>query len=74
MIKVLRHGHAPYAIKCDNCECIFSFESDDIQFNGNQRDWAEWVTCPECMKDVIIDSRSKYRVPEILKVYGLTLK
>lgn len=58
MIKVIKHGHAQYKITCHYCECIFSFEDEDIRNNGCQRDWVEWITCPECGKDNDIKNRS----------------
>ena len=48
MIKVIKHGHAQYKMTCKYCECVFTFEDSDIENNGSQRDWEEWVTCPEC--------------------------
>ena len=44
MIKVIKHGHAQYKMTCKYCECIFTFEDSDIENNGSQRDWEEWVT------------------------------
>ena len=48
MIKVVKHGHAPYIMTCKNCECVFTFEDSDIQNNGCQWDWEEYIYCPEC--------------------------
>ena len=50
MIKVIKHGHEQYRATCKYCECIFSFEDEDIQNSGCQWDWYEWITCPECHK------------------------
>ena len=33
MIKVIKHGHAPYQMTCKNCECVFTFEDSDIKNN-----------------------------------------
>lgn len=44
MIKVIKHGHAQYKMTCRYCECVFTFEDSDIENNGSQRDWEEWVT------------------------------
>lgn len=60
MIKVIRHGHEQYRMTCKYCECLFSFEDSDIQNNGSQRDWSEWIVCPECHRHNEITKRSKY--------------
>lgn len=59
MIKVIKHGHAQYELTCKFCECVFTFEDEDIENSGCQWDWAEWVVCPECNRQNEIYSRSK---------------
>lgn len=61
MIKIIKHGHAQYRMTCEYCECIFTFEDSDIQTDGNQRDWTEWIDCPECKRRNYIRQRDRYR-------------
>lgn len=61
MIKVVKHGHAPYRMTCRNCECVFTFEDSDIKNNGCQWDYCEYIYCPECRTQNDISSRDKYR-------------
>jgi len=61
MIKIIKHGHAQYKATCKYCECIFSFEDSDIQNNGCQWDWCEWIICPECHRQNDISSRSAFK-------------
>ena len=61
MIKIIKHGHAQYKATCKYCECIFSFEDQDIQNNGCQWDWCEWVICPECHRQTEISNRSAFK-------------
>ena len=61
MIKIIKHGHAQYKMKCEYCECIFTFEDSDIHVSGDQRDWCEWIDCPECHRSLTIISREKYK-------------
>lgn len=57
MIKILRHGHAQYKMTCKYCECVFTFEDSDIECNNNQRDYSEWIFCPECGRANYISNR-----------------
>lgn len=59
MIKVIKHGHAQYKLTCEFCECIFTFEDSDIKNNGCQRDWSEFIACPECGRNNEIHSRKQ---------------
>lgn len=59
MIKVIKHGHPQYKLTCKFCECVFTFDGEDIRNNGCQWDWAEWIVCPECNRQNEIYSRSK---------------
>ncbi len=63
MITILKHGHAQYCATCEKCECVFTFEDSDIANSGDQRDWCEWVVCPECNHQITIAHRGlfKYR-------------
>lgn len=61
MIKVVKHGHAPYMMTCKNCECVFTFEDSDIKNNGCQWDWEEYIYCPECKQQNTIHSRKDYK-------------
>lgn len=61
MITVVKHGHAQYQLTCKFCECIFTFEDEDIRNNGCQRDWSEWVVCPECNRQNEIYDRNKIK-------------
>lgn len=61
MIKVIKHGHAQYKMTCKYCECVFTFEDSDIENNGSQRDWEEWVTCPECHWHNELTTRSAFK-------------
>lgn len=61
MIKIIKHGHAQYKATCKYCECIFSFEDEDIQNSGCQWDWYEWVTCPECHRTNELSSRNAFK-------------
>lgn len=61
MIKIIKHGHAPYRGVCKSCECIFTFDDDDIKNNGGQKDYYEYIPCPDCGKENIINARYKYR-------------
>ena len=61
MIKIIKHGHEQYRMICKYCECLFSFEDEDIQNNGSQRDWEEWIVCPECKRHNTIDGRSAFK-------------
>ena len=61
MIKVIKHGHEQYRATCKYCECVFSFEDEDIRNNGSQRDWEEWITCPECNRKNEIPNRSAFK-------------
>lgn len=60
MIKIIKHGHEQYRMTCKYCECLFSFEDEDIKDNGNQRDYEEWINCPECGRDNNIPIRSRF--------------
>lgn len=62
MIKVVKHGHAPYQMICNHCECVFTFEDEDIKNNGCQRDYEEYIYCPECKVRLIIHNRFNYRL------------
>ena len=48
MIKVIKHGHAQYVMTCEKCECVFTYEDEDIESNNCQFDYCQWITCPEC--------------------------
>ena len=61
MIKILKHGHAQYKMTCKYCECVFTFEDVDIHNNASQRDWREWVNCPDCSKSNDIPNRSTFK-------------
>jgi len=61
MIKIIKHGHEQYRMTCKYCECLFSFEDEDIHNNGSQRDWEEWVVCPECKRNNMIKDRSIFQ-------------
>lgn len=61
MIKVIKSGHAQYKMTCKYCECIFSFEDNDIENTGCQWDWSEWIVCPECHRENEIVTRSAYK-------------
>lgn len=43
-----------YQGKCPNCGCVFSYNSDDIQWEEERISFYEWeklykfVNCPEC--------------------------
>ena len=65
MVKVIKHGHEQYRMTCRFCECIFSFEDADIKTSGDQRDWCEWIYCPECKRLNDIERRETYRVKYI---------
>ena len=61
MIKVIKHGHAQYRMTCKYCECVFTFEDSDIENNGCQWDWSQWITCPECHRDNDIENKSVFK-------------
>jgi len=61
MIKVIKHGHAQYKITCKYCECVFTFDDSDIENNGCQWDWEEWVTCPECHMQNELTAKSAFK-------------
>ena len=61
MITILKHGHAQYCMTCSKCECVFTFEDSDIKNNGCQRDWSEWITCPECGHKNTINNRASFK-------------
>ena len=52
MIKVLEHGIRK--VTCPNCKAKLQYEQEDVisekRLNGKQ-----WIVCPDCGKDVIID-------------------
>lgn len=48
MIKIIKHGHAPYQMTCKNCECVFTFEDYDIRTNKCQWGNEKYIYCPEC--------------------------
>jgi len=60
MIKIIKHGHEQYRMTCKYCECLFSFEDEDIKSNGSQRDYEEWINCPECGRNNNISIRSRF--------------
>ena len=66
MIKVVKHGHAPYQMTCKYCGCVFIFEDSDIQNNHCQWDYAEYIYCPECKYQNIIHSRGDYQTSKIV--------
>ena len=37
MIKIIKHGHEQYRTTCEYCECVFSFEDEDIQSSSRGR-------------------------------------
>lgn len=53
MIKIIKPGKLKVA-KCKYCECEFSYEKEDVHYTG-QRDEYNYVTCPCCMKMVIVE-------------------
>lgn len=64
MIKIIKHGHVQYRMTCEFCDCLFSFEDSDIKFSGNQRDWIEYIECPECGHEIDIVNRAFYKFKE----------
>lgn len=61
MKQIIKHGHAQYRITCPFCECIFTFEDEDIEDNGCQWDYEEWLICPECGRPITILSRQEHK-------------
>ena len=39
-------------------------EDSDIKFSGNQRDWIEYIECPECGHEIDIVNRAFYKFKE----------
>jgi hypothetical protein len=66
MIKVVKHGHAPYQMTCKYCECVFIFADSDIQNNHCQWDYEVFIYCPECKYQNIIHSRGDYQTSKIV--------
>lgn len=49
MIKIIKHGIYNNKIKCCCCDCIFTFEKEDVVTNRtNTQEWVGVVKCPEC--------------------------
>ena len=46
MIKIIKPGKIR-VITCPTCKCVFSYESEDIEW-GDQRDPYKEVVCPCC--------------------------
>ena len=65
MITIIKHGHAQYNLTCKFCECVFTFEDEDIENNGSLRDWSEWIVCPECNRQNEIYSREKIKTSSL---------
>ena len=41
-----------YRLTCSHCDCIFEFQGSEIIKNNNQRDYDEYVICPNCGKNI----------------------
>lgn len=54
MITVLKHGKPRYQMTCDTCECVFTFEEEDIQNKEFSPEFFPWIKCPECQTKLYI--------------------
>lgn len=58
MIKIIKDGNKPtterivYQTMCNNCNCIFEFEIEDIKGRERHLDGAIFIDCPCCKKEV----------------------
>lgn len=54
MIKIIEKGRIVHRIRCDECNCLFSFEAEDVEwekkYDNHGSYSADWynVTCPYC--------------------------
>lgn len=54
MIKVIKHGKIRKC-ECHKCECVFTFEKDDIKnSNLGRNEYYDYVKCPDCGEDIEI--------------------
>lgn len=68
MRKVVEHGllwqqdHFPRYTKCPNCECIFTFEREDVKDEEDAIFYPtyHYVKCPECYC-ICRDNESEWR-------------
>lgn len=57
---VIKHGNKyieSATTTCDDCDCVFSFNNDDIEraYGPNNYEYATFVCCPECKEKNYID-------------------
>ncbi len=51
--------------KCDNCECQFYFEGDDIEIGYPNREKKEYyIFCPGCNEKAILSEEQVERLPK----------
>ena len=68
MIKIIKEGKRQVK-ECPNCGCIFSYENEDIKgySSSSSKDGIsisyycskEYIKCPQCNSEVIIDFKEK---------------
>ena len=61
MIEIIKHGRPRDKVTCNCCSCIFSFDERDIQNNGCQYDWIEYIKCPDCGNKIILHRGSPFK-------------
>ena len=60
MIKIIEPG-TRRIIKCAECGCKFSYESEDIENDGLLTNnlvflGKTWVVCPQCGKEIVLST------------------
>ena len=56
-IKIIKEPTKVFVVECEQCECIFSYEEEDL---GSIEYVIPFVKCPYCGKPVSHLSRKKY--------------
>ena len=59
MIKIIRRGTRK-TIECDECGCLFSYESEDIQTEERpdfgKPYYQKIILCPQCNKEIYLEA------------------
>lgn len=65
MFKIITPGHRVYRKTCYYCQCIFTFEEEDVKKEeicdrGVSYGFEEWIKCPYCERRLDVDKTDIY--------------
>ena len=56
MIKIIKPGKINRVLTCKNCECEFSYDTEDVNTVASGDSWVAYVVCPCCSEGITVNS------------------